>query len=165
VALGLIYTEYLTGTMPPFDPAHHEPAVAVLHGQALKPGPSRAPTLITDLVEQMLLPDPAARPSVAQVHSTLMSLRGAAAPVDGRACAGSDPPPYRAARPRNDRCDHRLTYPRTAPRARRHSLGTARQGGADRREDHRNRCAGPDRFGALRAVSTARLSAASPDDL
>jgi serine/threonine protein kinase len=79
-ALGLIYAEYLTGAMPPFDPAYHEPAVAVLHGQPLKLGPSRAPTLITDLVERMLLPDPAARPSVAQVHSTLMSLRGGAAP-------------------------------------------------------------------------------------
>jgi serine/threonine protein kinase len=79
-ALGLIYAEYLTGAMPPFDPAHHEPAVAVLHGQPLKLGPSRAPTSIIDLVERMLLPDPAARPSVAQVHSTLMSLRGAAAP-------------------------------------------------------------------------------------
>jgi eukaryotic-like serine/threonine-protein kinase len=79
-ALGLIYVEYLTGAMPPFDPAYHEPAVAVLHGQQLKPGPSRAPASIIDLVERMLLPDPAARPSVAQVHSTLMSLRGAAAP-------------------------------------------------------------------------------------
>jgi serine/threonine protein kinase len=80
-ALGLIYTEYLTGVMPPFDPAHHEAAIAVLHGQALKPGPSGAPKLVTDLVEQMLLPDPAARPSVAQVHATLMSLRGGAAPT------------------------------------------------------------------------------------
>jgi serine/threonine protein kinase len=79
-ALGLIYAEYLTGAMPPFDPAHHEPAIAVLHGQPLKLGPSRAPPSIIDLVERMLLPDPAARPSVAQVHSTLMSLRGAAAP-------------------------------------------------------------------------------------
>jgi serine/threonine protein kinase len=79
-ALGLIYAEYLTGAMPPFDPAHHEPAIAVLHGQPLKLGPSRVPTLITDLIERMLLPDPAARPSVAQVHSTLMSLRGDAAP-------------------------------------------------------------------------------------
>ena len=79
-ALGLIYAEYLTGAMPPFDPAYHEPAVAVLHGQPLKLGPSRAPTPITDLVERMLLPDPAARPSVAQVHSTLMSLRGGPAP-------------------------------------------------------------------------------------
>ena len=79
-ALGLIYAEYLTGAMPPFDPAHHEPAIAVLHGQPLKLGPSRAPTSIIDLVERMLLPDPAARPSVAQVHATLMSLRGGPAP-------------------------------------------------------------------------------------
>ena len=79
-ALGLIYAEYLTGAMPPFDPAHHEPAIAVLHGQPLKLGPSRAPTSIIDLVERMLVPYPAARPSVAQVHSTLMSLRSGAAP-------------------------------------------------------------------------------------
>jgi len=77
--LGLIYAEYLTGAMPPFDPAHHEPAIAVLHGQPLTLGPSRAPTSIIDLIEQMLLLDPVARPSVAQVHSTLMSLRGGAA--------------------------------------------------------------------------------------
>lgn len=78
-ALGLIYAEYLTGATPPFDTAYHEPAIAVLHGQPLIPGPSRAPTLVIDLVERMLLPDPAARPSVAQVHSTLMNLRGGAA--------------------------------------------------------------------------------------
>jgi serine/threonine protein kinase len=79
-ALGLIYAEYLTGAMPAFDPAYHEPAVAVLHGQPLKPGRSRAPASITDLVERMLVPDPAARPGVAQVHSALMSLRAGAAP-------------------------------------------------------------------------------------
>jgi serine/threonine protein kinase len=79
-ALGLIYAEYLTGAMPPFDPAHHEPAIAVLHGQPLKLGSRRAPTSVTDLIERMLLPNPAARPSVAQVHSTLMSLRGGVAP-------------------------------------------------------------------------------------
>jgi len=79
-ALGLIYAEYLTGAMPPFDPAHHEPAIAVLHGQPLKLGSRRAPTSVTDLIERMLLPNPAARPIVAQVHSTLMSLRGGVAP-------------------------------------------------------------------------------------
>src|SRR5438067_1623553 len=61
-ALGLIYAEYLTGAMPPFDPAHHEPAIAVLHGQPLKLGPSRTPTSIIDLIERMLLADPATRP-------------------------------------------------------------------------------------------------------
>jgi serine/threonine protein kinase len=80
-ALGLIYAEYLTGSMPAFDPAFHEAAIAVLHGQPLKLGPSRAPAPVVELVEQMLLPDPAARPGVAQVHSTLMSLRAGAAPA------------------------------------------------------------------------------------
>jgi serine/threonine protein kinase len=80
-ALGLIYAEYLTGSMPAFDAAHHEAAIAVLHGQALKLGPSRAPAPVIELVERMLLPDPAARPAVAQVHSTLMSLRPGAAPA------------------------------------------------------------------------------------
>jgi eukaryotic-like serine/threonine-protein kinase len=79
-ALGLIYAEYLTGALPAFDPAHHEAAIAVLHGKPLTLGPSRAPEPIVELVERMLLLDPAARPTVAQVHSTLMSLRGGAAP-------------------------------------------------------------------------------------
>jgi serine/threonine protein kinase len=78
-ALGLIYAEYLTGAMPPFDPAHHEAAIAVLHGQSLKVDASRAPAPVIELVERMLLPDPAERPTVAQVHSTLMGLRSAAA--------------------------------------------------------------------------------------
>jgi serine/threonine protein kinase len=85
-ALGLIYAEYLTGAMPPFDPAHHEAAIAVLHGQPLTLGPSAAPPPIIDLVDRMLLLEPAARPTVAQVHATLMSLRSGAAPsTTGRA--------------------------------------------------------------------------------
>lgn len=80
-ALGLIYAEYLTGSMPAFDPACHEAAIAVLHGQPLKLGPSLAPAPVIELVERMLLSDSAARPGVAQVHSTLMSLRAGAAPA------------------------------------------------------------------------------------
>jgi eukaryotic-like serine/threonine-protein kinase len=92
-ALGLIYAEYLTGSMPSFDPAHHEAAIAVLHGQPLKLRPSVAPPLVIDLVERMLLPDPAARPSVGQVHSTLMSLRaGAASSTTARAPVPIHPP-------------------------------------------------------------------------
>jgi serine/threonine protein kinase len=104
-ALGLIYAEYLTGAMPPFDPAHHEAAIAVLHGQALKVGSSRAPTSVNQLVERMLLPDPAARPSVAQVHSTLMGLRGggassttARAPVPIRTTVATRAEPQRPVR-------------------------------------------------------------------
>ena len=92
-ALGLIYAEYLTGAMPSFDPAHHEAAIAVLHGQPLEIGPCRAPTSVIQLVERMLLPDPAGRPSVAEVHSTLMGLRGGAAP----STTGRAPVPIRTA--------------------------------------------------------------------
>jgi serine/threonine protein kinase len=74
-ALGLIYAEYLSGAPPAFDPAFHEAAIAVLNGTRLKLAPGRAPAPIVALVDQMLLADPAARPTVAQVHSTLMGLR------------------------------------------------------------------------------------------
>jgi eukaryotic-like serine/threonine-protein kinase len=85
-ALGLIYAEYLTGSMPAFDPAHHEAAIAVLHGQVLRLGASRAPAQAVELIERMLLLDSAARPGVAEVHSALMSLRpGAAPPTTARA--------------------------------------------------------------------------------
>lgn len=93
-ALGLIYAEYLTGSMPAFDPAHREAAIAVLHGQTLTLGASRAPAPIAQLVEQMLLPDPAARPTVAQVHATLMGRRtnGVTATTSARAPAPIRPP-------------------------------------------------------------------------
>lgn len=92
-ALGLIYAEYLTGTMPPFDAAHHEHAIAVLHGQQLRLGPNRAPSSVVEMVELMLSLDPAARPSVAQVHATLMSTRGTAVPAaTARAPAAIRPP-------------------------------------------------------------------------
>ena len=119
-ALGLIYAEYLTGAMPPFDPAHHEPAVAVLHGQPLKLGPSRAPTPITDLIERMLVPDPAARPSVAQVHSTLMSLRGGAAP----STAARAPVPIRPLVVPRDRATTTATTSSLTPAPRRGPGGT-----------------------------------------
>jgi eukaryotic-like serine/threonine-protein kinase len=83
-ALGLIYTEYLTGALPSFDPAYHEAATAVLNGAQLRLAPGRAPSRLVALVEQMLLADPAARPTVAEVHKTLMSLRSET-PTLGRA--------------------------------------------------------------------------------
>jgi eukaryotic-like serine/threonine-protein kinase len=74
-ALGLIYGEYLTGRLPAFDPSHANAAIAVLHGQALTLGPTRAPGPVVDLVQRMLLADPPARPTVAEVHATLMGQR------------------------------------------------------------------------------------------
>lgn len=74
-ALGLIYSEYLTGAVPAFDPAHHEAAIAVLNGATLALPPHGLPGPLIALVESMLALDPAARPSIAEVHSRLMGLR------------------------------------------------------------------------------------------
>jgi eukaryotic-like serine/threonine-protein kinase len=84
-ALGLIYAEYLTGRVPPFDPAHHEPSIAVLYGERLRLAAGTTPPPVADLVEQMLLLDPAARPTVGQVHATLMGLRARGATTTARA--------------------------------------------------------------------------------
>ncbi|ADB35793.1 serine/threonine protein kinase [Kribbella flavida DSM 17836] len=77
-ALGLIFTEFLTGAVPPFDAAtYHEPAVAVRNGETLSiPRAGIAPEL-ADLIDAMLLADPARRPTIAQVHSALMAIRPA----------------------------------------------------------------------------------------
>ena len=58
-ALGLIYTEFLTGAPPPFDTAtYHEPAVAVRSGETLRiPRDGIVPEL-ADLIDQMLAADP-----------------------------------------------------------------------------------------------------------
>ncbi|WP_353649271.1 protein kinase [Nakamurella sp. A5-74] len=74
-ALGLIYAEYLTGSVPPFDPAHHEPAIAVLNGEPLLLPPAGLPGPVAQLVNRMLLADPDARPSIDEVHATLMAQR------------------------------------------------------------------------------------------
>jgi serine/threonine protein kinase len=99
-ALGLIYSEYLTGALPAFDPAYHEAAIAVLHGTQLRLSPGRAPAPVVGLVERMLLADPAARPTVAEVHATLMSLRSGGSTV-GR-------PPFPAGTPSVGRAPRRL---------------------------------------------------------
>jgi serine/threonine protein kinase len=88
-ALGLIYTEYLTGALPPFDPAYHEAAIAVLNGVRLRLPPAAAPEPISELVEHMLLVDPAARPTIEQVHAALMGWRSGA---PTRAAALRPPP-------------------------------------------------------------------------
>ena len=74
-ALGLIYCEYLTGALPAFDPAYHEAAIAVLNGAELRVRSGRAPAPVVAVVERMLLADHRARPTVAEVHTTLMGLR------------------------------------------------------------------------------------------
>ncbi len=92
--LGLIYAEYLTGALPAFDPTSSSAAIAVLKGTVLRVTPGRVPPPVVALVERMLLADPAARPSVAEVHGTLMAQRGGTATV-GRAPMPTRPPGVR----------------------------------------------------------------------
>ncbi len=84
-ALGLIYTEYLTGALPSFDPDHREAAIAVLNGSTLRLSPGAAPPALADTVDRMLDADPAARPNIGEVHAVLMGLPSAAPATAGRA--------------------------------------------------------------------------------
>jgi serine/threonine protein kinase len=89
-ALGLIYSQYLSGSLPSFDTAaFHEAAVAVSNGTVLRIDRAGVPDVLADLVDRMLLADPAGRPTTGQVHSTLMAFRHA--PDPGRSTAGTRP--------------------------------------------------------------------------
>jgi eukaryotic-like serine/threonine-protein kinase len=75
-ALGLIYTEYLTGAAPPFDVArYHEPAVAVRSRERLRIPRREIPTQLADLIDAMLAPEPVQRPTISHIHATLMAMR------------------------------------------------------------------------------------------
>ena len=74
-ALGLIYCEYVTGAPPPFDPAYHEPAVAVRSGETLLVPRAGVLPELADLIDRMLSADPAARPPIGEVHARLMAIR------------------------------------------------------------------------------------------
>jgi eukaryotic-like serine/threonine-protein kinase len=98
-ALGLIYAEYLTGALPPFDAGAHQYAgVAARAGQVLRLHAGTLPTPVLQLVERMLLADPTARPTIADTHATLMGIRPAAATT--AVLAGPAAAPAPAARTR-----------------------------------------------------------------
>jgi serine/threonine protein kinase len=92
-ALGLIFSEFLTGRLPTYDPAYGEAAVAVRSGVVLRIDRTAIDPALADLVDRMMLADPAARPTIGQVHATLMSLR---TPGDAPAPASSSPAPARS---------------------------------------------------------------------
>ena len=88
-ALGLIYSEFLTGRVPHYDPAYGEPAVAVRSGVVLQVDRTGLDPALADLVDRMMLVDPDARPVISEVHAALMGVRG----------AGEAPAPVAAAAP------------------------------------------------------------------
>src|SRR4029453_14865100 len=83
-------TEYLTGTLPPFDPAHQYAGVAARAGEVLRLPPTTLSAPVVELVDRMLLADPAARPTIAEIHSTLMGIR---VPAPTTAVLAGPPPP------------------------------------------------------------------------
>ena len=100
--LGLIYCEYLTGQSPVYDRDRYAyPSTAARAGEVLRvPGDKLRPDVpreLAELADTMLLGDPAARPTIAAVHATLMKVRkdgaGGAAPDGGAgpAAAASAP--------------------------------------------------------------------------
>jgi serine/threonine protein kinase len=86
-ALGLIYTEYLTGAPPPYDPAYHEPAVAARNGVELRIPRAGVLPELADLIDSMLAGDPSRRPTIAAVHAALMNIRPAAGAPASRGSA------------------------------------------------------------------------------
>jgi eukaryotic-like serine/threonine-protein kinase len=75
-ALGLVFAEFLTGAPPAFDvERYHEPAVAVQDGVVLTVRGSGIEPTLAGLIDRMLLADPAARPSIADAHATLLGIR------------------------------------------------------------------------------------------
>jgi eukaryotic-like serine/threonine-protein kinase len=79
-ALGLIYAEYLSGALPGFDAGRYQYAgVAVQGGEVLRLPSGTLPAPVVELVDRMLLADPTARPAIADIHTTLMAIRPAAA--------------------------------------------------------------------------------------
>lgn len=74
-ALGLIYSEFLTGRLPKYDPGYGEPAVAVRSGVVLKIDRFGIDPALADLVDRMMLVDPKLRPTIGEVHTTLMGVR------------------------------------------------------------------------------------------
>ena len=95
-ALGLVYSEWLTGGKPGFDPDARYAGVAAARGEELDVEMIEAAPL-TSLIGRMVDPVPSNRPKAEEVHTTLRTLRGTpgattSAPAGtGRKRASSEP--------------------------------------------------------------------------
>jgi len=93
-ALGLIYSEFLTGRLPQYDPAYGEPAVAVRSGVVLRMDRTGIDPALADLVDRMMFVAPGARPTIGEAHAALMGIRGAGeAPAPAPVAAPAVAPP------------------------------------------------------------------------
>ncbi len=99
-ALGLIFAEYLAGSVPTTEPVQRSVAVAVLNGHALNlTANTTAPGIaeVVELIRRMLLLDPAHRPDIGEVHNTLMGIGRPAATTAKRPGPPVAPPSLTAA--------------------------------------------------------------------
>ncbi len=88
--LGLVYAELLTGSPPVFDRERYGYAsIAARSGEVLRLRDSDVPDAVRDLVERMMLVDPAARPTIGEVHAELLRVR---VPDDPAAAPAPEPP-------------------------------------------------------------------------
>jgi serine/threonine protein kinase len=89
-ALGLIYADFLTGALPSFDAARYQyVGVAARAGEVVRLPSASLPAPVVELVDRMLLADPAARPTIADTHTTLMGIR---TPATTTAVLAAPPP-------------------------------------------------------------------------
>jgi serine/threonine protein kinase len=133
-ALGLIYAEYLTGALPPFDAARYQYAgVAARSGEVVRLPTTTLPIGVEDLVNRMLLSDPAARPTVAETHAVLMGTRSPAATPAEAVGPGPGPAPAAPTRlkGRGLRTATRPTSPAPEPGTTRRLIGKLLERGKD----------------------------------
>lgn len=74
-ALGLIYCQYLTGNLPAFSHEYQYACEAVLAGEKLAAKVSGIPPSLLSLLAEMMLAEPAKRPSVKEVFSRLKTVK------------------------------------------------------------------------------------------
>jgi eukaryotic-like serine/threonine-protein kinase len=109
-ALGMVYTEFLTGQLPIFDRERYRYAsIAAQAGELLQVPPGDVPDPVRAVVERMLLVDPAARPAIGEVHAELLRVRT----FDDAAASPATSPPSRTSRLRGRGL--RITGPAIVP--------------------------------------------------
>jgi len=98
--LGLVYAELLTGSPPVFDRERYGYAsIAARSGEVLRLRDSDVPDAVRDLVERMMLLDPAARPTIGEVHAELLRVRVPAEAAAAPAPRAAPEPPSTAVPP------------------------------------------------------------------
>jgi serine/threonine protein kinase len=95
-ALGMVYTEFLTGHLPEFNRERYRYAsIAAQSGETLRVPPGDVPEPVRTVVERMLLADPAARPEIGEVHAELLRVRTPEDAAPARPAASSPTAPSR----------------------------------------------------------------------